>query len=171
MPNSTTGQLIRNARLKAAFSQGMVARELGVTNSLVSHWEAGRRMPEDLASVAQALGVPVEELTMVDSPSPPLGRRADFPVPSDLPSVELQEGEGEPWVNLVTIIRFIQTFYGMRISNTRIYEWLFDEGLSPRFPAYRNPLKKNAKGEPTLLFKKSEVRTWFEQVIQPFKPG
>ena len=170
MSKGTTGQLIRNARLKAALSQGMVAQKLGVTNSLVSHWEAGRRVPEDLASLAQVLGVPVEVFTSEGSPLSPQGR-ADFPVPGDLPAAEPQEGEDEPWVNLLTIIRFIQTFYGMRISNTRIYEWLFDEDLSPRFPAYRNPLKKNAKGEPTLLFKKSQVRGWFEQVIQPLKVG
>ena len=77
MSKGTTGQLIRNARLKAALSQGMVAQKLGVTNSLVSHWEAGRRVPEDLASLAQVLGVPVEVFTSEGSPLSPQGR-ADF---------------------------------------------------------------------------------------------
>ncbi|WP_316415856.1 hypothetical protein [Mesoterricola silvestris] len=71
-------------------------------------------------------------------------------------------------MSLRTIVAFIHTFYEPRINNSRIYEWLADETLPP-FPAYLNLLRKNNKGEPTLAFKKSQVRAWFETVIRPVK--
>jgi transcriptional regulator with XRE-family HTH domain len=55
---------LSNARRRMAWSQSEVARLVGCSQSLVSDWELGRRVPsaEQLHLLARALHVDAEEL-------------------------------------------------------------------------------------------------------------
>jgi transcriptional regulator with XRE-family HTH domain len=54
-----TAALIREARLRAGFTQRDLASRLGTTQSAIARWEAGRATPslETLAKVASACGL------------------------------------------------------------------------------------------------------------------
>lgn len=45
MPNGAVGEKLRDARLKAGLSQGLVARKLGATRQMVSAWERNIARP------------------------------------------------------------------------------------------------------------------------------
>lgn len=171
MPTETTGERIRAARTAAKLSQSMLASKLKVTTSLVSHWEADRRPPTNPSALAEALGVDEHQICPEGWANPAsTPSRASLPLPADLPVAQEEGGEDEPWVNLRSIVLFIKGFYAeMKINNLTIYAWINDPSLKPSFPAYVNPLRKNFRGEPTLLFKRSEVKAWFCEVIKPLK--
>src|SRR6185436_6662276 len=61
---ATIGSRIREARDKAGISQRLLARDINVATTLVSHWEVGVRTPsfEDIMRVAKILDVPAREL-------------------------------------------------------------------------------------------------------------
>ena len=60
----TTGQRIKAARKKAGVTQEELGKKLGVSPSFVAQYETGKRNPkiETLQNLANALGVPVQEL-------------------------------------------------------------------------------------------------------------
>ena len=64
----TIGERIREARLKAGFTQRMLADELGISFINVSQWENGARNPkiETLQKIAEVLGVQPWELMGYD---------------------------------------------------------------------------------------------------------
>ncbi len=61
----------RAAREAAGLSQSDLAGQLGVTRSLIAHWEGGRRAPswEELEQLAGLFGVPVERLHSPTAPA------------------------------------------------------------------------------------------------------
>jgi DNA-binding XRE family transcriptional regulator len=42
------GSWLRWAREEAGYTQSELAKLLGVTDATISHWECGRRVPEDI---------------------------------------------------------------------------------------------------------------------------
>lgn len=67
-PFSTFGARLRTLREAAGLSQRELARQMGIRQSSVSGWEAGRNTPQlNLAArLAQALGVKIGELMTPD---------------------------------------------------------------------------------------------------------
>jgi transcriptional regulator with XRE-family HTH domain len=63
---STVGERIREARERKAYGQAELARAIGVTPTSLWAIESGRHAPRPatLRKIAQALGVPIEELTI-----------------------------------------------------------------------------------------------------------
>lgn len=61
---------IRQARINAALSQRDLAKMLGVSSVAVLKWENGKSFPsaDKLPALANALGVPIDELYSRDSP-------------------------------------------------------------------------------------------------------
>ena len=56
---------IRELRLRKGYSLQTLARAIGASPSAISRWERGERVPtrlEQIVALAEALGVPVEEL-------------------------------------------------------------------------------------------------------------
>ena len=53
--------LIKEARLRAGFTQGELAKQLGTTQSVVARWESGDRSPslETIERIAHACGLDV----------------------------------------------------------------------------------------------------------------
>jgi Zn-dependent peptidase ImmA (M78 family)/DNA-binding XRE family transcriptional regulator len=74
-PAQQIGRRLRAARLRADVSQAELAARLAVTQTAVSYWEAGRRLPgiDDLMKVARFLDVPLTDLLPSDSDRRPLG--------------------------------------------------------------------------------------------------
>jgi transcriptional regulator with XRE-family HTH domain len=164
----TTGNILRNARLQAHLSQGELGKRLGCSTSLISHWEADRKPISNLLAVAEALGVPIENITG-NNPRPPRPSgptRAENLIREELPNAV----QPEHFLNMTDLLRWIRATYGFQVDPGRVYEWISGAEFKPPFPAYRNPLRKNPQGEPTLLFRSSEVVTWFNQMIQPLQP-
>ena len=60
----TLSKRIADVRELARLSQGVLAQRLGVSGSLISHWEAGTRAPSQLqlTELAQAMGVTLDYL-------------------------------------------------------------------------------------------------------------
>lgn len=82
----TIGQRIKSARKQAKFTQGDVAKRLGIGRVAVTNWETGATEParERIADLAEMLGVPVDWLLT--------GRGADVPIPSmvvDVPNARI----------------------------------------------------------------------------------
>jgi transcriptional regulator with XRE-family HTH domain len=73
-PAQQIGRRLRTARLRAGVSQAELAAGLAVTQTAVSYWEAGRRLPgiDDLMKVAGFLDVPLADLLPSDSDRRPL---------------------------------------------------------------------------------------------------
>lgn len=69
------GRQLKLARTRAHVSQAEVAAHLGVTQTAVSYWEAGRRLPgiDQLMSVAAFLDVPMADLLPDTSVRRPIG--------------------------------------------------------------------------------------------------
>ena len=149
----TTGHLIRAARKAAGMSQNELGRIVGVTGFLVSHWEANRRPVTDLDAVATALGTTPEALT---GDQPVAARRAQPQVvlPVAQPSIE-------PFLNMTQTQAVMSEVLGRKVNAGTVHQWVQGRGL----PAYRNPLRKNLKGETTLLFRRSEVLAWLNTQI------
>ncbi|MFC8503046.1 helix-turn-helix domain-containing protein [Pedococcus sp. NPDC057267] len=72
MPMSQLGPRLREARTRAGLSLRAAARELGVSPSFVSQMENGKSQPSvaTLYSLAQLLGVSVDELFAAETPDP-----------------------------------------------------------------------------------------------------
>lgn len=72
MPMSQLGPRLREARTRAGLSLRAAARELGVSPSFVSQMENGKSQPSvaTLYSLAQLLGVSVDELFAAEAPEP-----------------------------------------------------------------------------------------------------
>jgi transcriptional regulator with XRE-family HTH domain len=64
------GERIRELRERKAYGQAELARAVGLTPTSLWAIEAGRHAPRPatLRKIAEALGVPVEELTRPDDP-------------------------------------------------------------------------------------------------------
>lgn len=62
------GNVIRIMRLKVGMTQQELADKLGISYVGISAWETGARNPkyETLVKIADALGVPIEELTSTE---------------------------------------------------------------------------------------------------------
>lgn len=60
------GQNIRDIRKRQAIEQGELARAVGITQTSLWAIEAGRRNPRGrtIRKIAEALGVPVEDITV-----------------------------------------------------------------------------------------------------------
>ena len=162
---ATTGQLIRAAREAAGLSQAQLAKRLqGVTNFLVSHWEAGRRPVTDMKALAEALGTTEEALTGEDEAKPKarviLVKQAD---PAALAPVQVDAPEG--FLSITQAQKVLQQMLGRRVYPYHVHAWVQGRGL----PAYENSLKKNPQGEPTLLFKRSELEAWLGTQIAPVR--
>ena len=80
---TTAGELLRRARTAAGLSQSDLARRAGVSQSVVSEYEAGRREPA-VPTLARLIGATGHELTLGlqrsdptvrGLPDTPLGRR------------------------------------------------------------------------------------------------
>lgn len=84
------GQLVR-ARTASGLSQDDLANALGVTRTMISYWEAGKRSPNDrqIAALSQLLRVPISVLLGYEEPAPApdvaqmLLRGADQEVPEE----------------------------------------------------------------------------------------
>lgn len=74
-PAPEVGRRMREARGRADLSQAALAARLNVTQTAVSYWEAGRRLPglDDLLMVADALRVDVGELLPSATQGPAVG--------------------------------------------------------------------------------------------------
>lgn len=59
------GNRIRSARKRAGLTQAEVAEKIGISWQGIAQWETGKRNPkiDTLKKIAQALSIPVEELT------------------------------------------------------------------------------------------------------------
>jgi transcriptional regulator with XRE-family HTH domain len=161
----STGTLIRDARHQAKLSQAQLGQRLGCTPGLISHWEADRKSPVNLNRVASVLGIP-EEVLQASTPAPaaqPVASRTRNPPPDSLPEADAETA----FVNMSDLLRWIFRTYGFQVQPGKVYEWISDRTLDPPFPAYRNPLRKNPQGEPTLLFRTKEVGPWLDRMIQP----
>lgn len=77
MPMSKLGPRLREARTRAGLSLRAAARELGVSPSFVSQMENGKSQPSvaTLYSLAQLLGVSVDELFAAEAPAPTVDQR------------------------------------------------------------------------------------------------
>jgi Zn-dependent peptidase ImmA (M78 family)/DNA-binding XRE family transcriptional regulator len=84
------GQLVR-ARTASGLSQDDLANALGVTRTMISYWEAGKRSPSDrqIVALGQLLRVPISVLLGYEEPAPApdvaqmLLRGADQEVPDE----------------------------------------------------------------------------------------
>lgn len=73
-PAQQIGRRLKAARQRAHVSQAELAARLDVTQTAVSYWEAGRRLPgiDDLMKIAELLDAPVTDLLPDDSERRPL---------------------------------------------------------------------------------------------------
>lgn len=149
----TTGHLIRAARKAAGMSQNELGRAVGVTGFLVSHWEANRRPVTDLEAVAVALGTTPDAIT---GDQPVVARQLKTPV-----SLPVAQPSVEPFLNMTQTQAVISEVLGRKVNAGVVHQWVQGRG----FPAYRNPLRRNLKGESTLLFRRSEVLAWLNTQI------
>lgn len=62
---------IRQIRLMANLSQRDLAKRLGISSAAVAKWESGQSYPsgDKLPALANALGVPIDELYTHDPPT------------------------------------------------------------------------------------------------------
>jgi transcriptional regulator with XRE-family HTH domain len=62
--NVKLGKCFLKARRQAGLTQSDVAEKVGVTHSVIYHWETGRSMPilQTLLRIADAYGVSLDEL-------------------------------------------------------------------------------------------------------------
>lgn len=74
-PGTEIGRRIKGRRERAEISQAALADHLGVTQTAVSYWEAGRRLPgvDDLMKIAGFLGTSLVELLPDDRERRPIG--------------------------------------------------------------------------------------------------
>lgn len=74
-PSAEIGRRLKRARVRAGRSQADVAAQLEVTQTAVSYWEAGRRLPgiDQLMRLAGFLDAPLSELLPDDSVRRPVG--------------------------------------------------------------------------------------------------
>lgn len=74
-PAQQIGHRLKAARQRAHVSQAELAARLQVTQTAVSYWEAGRRLPgvDDLMKIAEFLDAPLTDLLPGDSERRPLG--------------------------------------------------------------------------------------------------
>jgi transcriptional regulator with XRE-family HTH domain len=74
-PAVVIGRRIKTHRDQMKVSQSALADELGVTQTAVSYWEAGRRLPgvDDLMKIAAFLGTSLVELLPADLDERPIG--------------------------------------------------------------------------------------------------
>jgi transcriptional regulator with XRE-family HTH domain len=74
-PAQQIGRRLKVARQRAHVSQAELAARLEVTQTAVSYWEAGRRLPgvDDLMKIAEFLDAPLTDLLPGDSERRPLG--------------------------------------------------------------------------------------------------
>ena len=74
-PAQQIGRRLKAARQRAHVSQAELATRLQVTQTAVSYWEAGRRLPgvDDLMKIAEFLDAPLTDLLPGDSERRPLG--------------------------------------------------------------------------------------------------
>lgn len=74
-PSVEIGRRLRAARERSGTSQGELAKAIGVTQTAVSYWEAGRRLPgvEQLMTIAAHLEVPLATLLPNPEPVRPVG--------------------------------------------------------------------------------------------------
>jgi hypothetical protein len=66
-------------------------------------------------------------------------------------------------INASAVIRLFKRRLGKGVNHGRLREFVHQRGL----PAYENTLRLNREGEPTLLFKESEVNEWLERQLRP----
>lgn len=83
-PVVSLGARLREVRLASGLSLREVARQLGVSPSFVSQLENGKSQPSvaTLYSMAQLLGVSIDELFAVDGATSPNGAKSSTPAPS-----------------------------------------------------------------------------------------
>lgn len=74
-PAVEIGRQIKLCRERSKVSQAALAQELGVTQTAVSYWEAGRRLPgvDDLMKIASFLGTSLAELLPSEPERRPVG--------------------------------------------------------------------------------------------------
>lgn len=156
---ATTGELIQAARISAGFSQNQLGQKLGVTGSLVSHWEADRRPVADMSALASVLGTSEKALTG-DAPTRPCNKREDRP-----PLAAISTEMGEPYIGIGQACRVLSGMLSRKVCSPSVHQWVATMGL----PAYENPLRKNPLGDPTLAFRRSELVAWVASTLQPVK--
>lgn len=68
------GRRIREARERSDLSQGQLAAELGKTQTAISQWEGGKRVPtlDDLIEISRALDIDVREFLPPPAPREPV---------------------------------------------------------------------------------------------------
>lgn len=74
------GTRIRDARQAAGMTQEQLARAIQVTTATPSRWESDRNRPYPrlLCAIAEALGVPISQLTQDDDAEAATARAADI---------------------------------------------------------------------------------------------
>src|SRR6266704_2196539 len=74
-PAREIGRRLKAARQRAHVSQAELAASLDVTQTAISYWEAGRRLPgiDDLIRIASALDTPLTDLLPDESGRRPVG--------------------------------------------------------------------------------------------------
>lgn len=67
-PDAPLARLIREAREAQNLSQAGAGAKLGVSQTLVSLWETGKRLPplERFGDIADVLGIPLADLIAAD---------------------------------------------------------------------------------------------------------
>lgn len=77
--------------------------------------------------------------------------------------------EGWPeYLGVVACIQYIRHIRGEGCSVRKLFELV---SVPNGLPAYYDDLKKNRKGEPSLRFKRDEVRAFFERSLRPVRPA
>jgi len=151
----TTGENIRRAREALNMPPAALAYKVGVDRSLVSHWEKDRRNPEHhLNAIADALGTTRDVLMGEPHENVKLHDGMTIPTAPATPTRSM--------TGMAGFVRWVKDTFGFRTTPQTVYQWVYSEGL----PAYRNPLRKSFKGEPTLLFDRCEAAPWFESKFQ-----
>lgn len=94
----TTGQRIKEARIKAGVTQAELAKKLGTPYQSVSKWERDERNPrfDTLKRIASALDINISELVDISDISPSLN--SAVPLISELDEILKTSERGKPIV-------------------------------------------------------------------------
>lgn len=65
------------------------------------------------------------------------------------------------------LVRWLRAYRGEGMSPAKIHRLVATDG----FPAYSDPLCRTRKGEPRLVFRRSEVEAWFEARLRRITPA
>lgn len=139
------GKRITEARRKARFTQGALAKLIGVSDAAVSQWETEKHQPKRqmMANLAQALGVTVQWLENGnDNPSPQNGHNAPMrsealqPFTRDLPVLGAarggQFGSGQ-FVDNGTFFEMVQRPATLSNVANAYAVYIVDDSMAPRY--------------------------------------